>query len=196
MRIDEITYGSGIQSLKRSLNIDNSTKIGTCDNLDVYEMDLGNGTCYFLYDSSTETYLSYVAIDKNISNGYVHLRQIENISGIKGSVSTLMYFLTRNKNFRFVISKEEPLTIDGLRWVIATISSNRKLFNFKDSSGQSLNVNDLKKEWEDSRIDPGYSGKITIFIESVDGNSFNNIFESETGMLHRMYRIFKDEDLV
>jgi hypothetical protein len=196
MRIDEITYGSGIQSLARVLNINNSTKIGTCDNIDVYKMDLGNGTCYFLYDPDIESYLSYVAVDQIVSNGYLHLRQIENVSGIKGSVSTLMYFLTRNKNFRFVISKEEPLTIDGLRWVISTISSDRKLFNFKDSSGQPPDVDDLKKEWENSRIDPSYSGKITIFIESINGNSFNNIFESNTGLLHRMYRIFKDVDLI
>jgi len=191
MNITEVVYGSG-------LDISKSTKIGTVDGLEVFQMDLGNGTCYFLFHPGDQTYLSYVATDNKKTNNYLHLRQIENVSGIKGSLSALMYFLTKKQNFKFIITNNEPLTVNGLNWIVRTINSGRKLFNFTDINGQSLDIKKLTKEYEDSQIDPQYQGKISIVIESHSGNGFNKIFESfesYDGLLMPMYRIFKDEDL-
>ena len=188
MNITEVAYGLG-------LDVSKSTKIGTVDTLDVYQMDLGNGACYFLFHPRDEIYLSYVATDNKKTNNYLHLIQIENVSGIKGSLSALMYFLTKKQNFKFIITNNEPLTVNGLNWIIRTINSGRKFFNFKDINGHSLDIEKLTKEYEDSRIDPHYEGKISIVIESHSVNRSDKIFESYDGLLMPMYRIFKDEDL-
>jgi hypothetical protein len=196
MRINEITYAYDIQSLKQHLDISTATKIGTVELLDVYHMDLGNGNCYFLYNPATKEYLSYVATDHNVTDKFLHLRQIENISGEKGAISTLMFFLTRKKNFKFVIEKSEPITSSGLNWVIRTIASGRKLFIFTNNNGQPLDIDALKKEWEESRIDPEYEGKISILIESINSTGYDMLFEyTITGLLLPMYKIFKDKDL-
>lgn len=196
MRINERTYAYDIQSLKQHLDISTATKIGTVELLDVYHMDLGNGNCYFLYNPVTKEYLSYVATDHNVTNKFLHLKQIENVSGEKGAISTLMFFLTRKKNFKFVIEKNEPMTYSGINWVIRTIVSGRKLFIFTDNNRESLDIDALKKEWEESRIDPDYEGKISIFIESINSTGYDVLFENTTnGLLLPMYKIFKDKDL-
>jgi hypothetical protein len=191
MNITEVAYGLG-------LDVSKSTKIGSVDNLDVYQMDLGNGVCYFLFHPIDQIYLSYVATDNKKTNNYLHLSQIENVSGIKGSLTPLMLFLTKKQNFKFIITNTEPLTVNSLNWIIRTINSGRKLFDFKDINGQSLDIKKLTKEYEDSWLDPQYQGKIFIVIESHSGNGFNRLFEpfeSYDGLLMPMYRIFKDEEL-
>ena len=190
MNITEVAYGLG-------LDISKSTKIGSVDNLDVYQMDLGNGVCYFLFHPIDQIYLSYVATDNKKTNNYLHLSQIENVSGIKGSLTPLMLFLTKKQNFKFIITNTEPLTVNSLNWIIRTINSGRKFFDFKDINGQSLDIKKLTKEYEDSWLDPQYQGKISIVIESHSGNGFNRLFEpfDHTGLLMPMYCIFTDENL-
>lgn len=196
MKITEVEYAADIRSLKQHLNVNGSEKIGDVEGMSVYVMGLGNGSCYFLYDQLTEAYLSYVAVDREVTDGYAHLRQLENIAGIKGSLSTLMFFLTKKKNMKFVITDEEPLTNAGLNWIVNTIKSGRKLFMFKDQNGNMIDLDSLSKEWENSRIDPDYNGKISIFIETIVGNQFAGIFETKrNGILMPMYRIFKDSSL-
>jgi hypothetical protein len=195
MKIDEIEYASDIQSLALQLTVDNSTHIGNVDNQQVFQMNLNNGVCYFLYDANNQTYLSYVASNKQIIDGYHPLNQIENISNIPGSVSTLLYFLINNKGIKFIISAGEPLTNKGLAWVIKTIQSDRGLFTIKNQNGESVDPKALEAEWEASRTDSSYQGKISVIIESTGKESYNNIFEPNNGLLKIPYRIFKDKSL-
>lgn len=192
MKLDEITYGSDIASLTPHLDIKQSALIGHVDSMEVYEMDIGNGICFFLYDPKDTNFLSYVASDRKRTNGFLHLRQIENVSGIKGSISSLMFFLTRKKGLRFVITSQEPLIYTGLKWVGSVISSNRQLFKITDHAGVLPDIASIEDEWEQSRIDPSVKGTISIFIESSGNKEYNGIFESTSGMLTPVYRIFKD----
>lgn len=193
MKINEIEYASGIQSLASHLTIDKSNHIGNVDSQQIFQMDLGNGVCYFLYDPNNQTYLSYVASSNQTENGYSPLNQIENISGTPGSVSALLYFLINNKGMKFIISSNEPLTDKGLAWLIKTIQSDRGLFTIKDQSGISIDTKELSAEWEETRTDPSYQGKISVIIESTGKENYSNIFESTAGLLKSPYRIFKDK---
>lgn len=195
MKINEITYGSGIQSLAPYLKIDFETIIGVVDNLEVYKQSLGNGTAFFLVEPNQKNILSYVATDNKSTDNFLHLKLIENVYGIKGSLSALMYFLTKNQGLKFMITAQEPLTRTGLSWVNSVLLSNRQLFKFTDQTGNIPNINNISDEWEKSRINPEYKGKIEIFIESNILDSIHKIFESEKGLLIPLYRIYKDMDL-
>lgn len=196
MKIDEIEYSSGIRSLENVLDISNADMLGAIEGLHVYAMDLGNGTCFFLYDMKESKYLSYIAVDKNMSDGHSHLRQLENISGVKGSVSVLLFFLTRKRDMKFILTMNEPLTSQGLEWIVKTINSGRNLFHITDIEGKPIDIISLKNEWENSRIDTEYKGKISILIESTTGNSYDKLFEEQHGLLLCNYYILKDKDLI
>ena len=194
MRINEISYGSGIQSLKKYLDPSKSTLMGYVDGHIVYSFPLGNGTCFFLFDQNQEILLSYVAIDDNVSNGYCHLRQLENVTGVKGSISTLMYYLTNEKKLKFVITKDEPLTHDGLKWIISIINSSRALFKIHDQYGNNPEPKKLDDEWMSGKNE-NTEGSTSIYIESTMKKAYNEIFESPSGLLMNCYRILKDNDL-
>jgi hypothetical protein len=195
MKINEIGYASGIQSLASQLTIDNSTHIGNVDNQQVFQTDLNNGMCYFLYNANNQTYLSYVASNNQVVDGYHPLNQIENTSNIPGSVSTLLYFLINNKGIKFIISAGEPLTDKGLAWLIKAIQSDRGLFTIKNQNGEPVDLKALEAEWEASRTDSSYQGKISVVIESTGKESYNNIFKSNDGLLKTPYRILEDKSL-
>ena len=96
---------------------------------------------------------------------------------------------------KFIISASEPLTDKGLVWLIKGIRSDRELFTIKNQSGGPVDPNVLSAEWESSRTDPSYQGKISVIIESTSKENYSNIFESTTGLLKSPYRIFKDKSL-
>jgi hypothetical protein len=194
MKINEIEYSSGIQSLMKHLDPKKSKLIGHVDTHEVYEFDLGNGTCFFLYNQNNDTVLSYVAIDNEITNGHRHLRQLESAVSKKGYISTLLYFLTRKQNLKFIVSNNEPLTQKGLNWIISSILSNRKLFTMRDQHNNTIDVKRLYDEWENSRNSEA-EGEISIFIESSDNKSYNKIFEESSGLLQNMYRIINDNEM-
>jgi hypothetical protein len=194
MKINEITYGSDIDSLMNHLDPGNSELIGHVDSNEVYKFDLGNGTCFFLYDKNDNSILSYVAIDMQNTNGYNHLRQLESSVSKKGYISALLYFLINNQKLKFVIAKDEPLTYNGLQWVISSIRSSRNLFSIHDQNNNVLDAKRLYDEWENSKNNNA-SGETSIFIESTSIKPYDKIFESSSGLLKNIYRIINDNDL-
>jgi hypothetical protein len=193
MRINEITYGSGIQSLTQYLDTSKSDLVGHVDSHQVYSFNLGNGTCFFLFDDTQQRVLSYVAISKDNTSGYIHLRQIENVSGVKGSISTLLYYLINEQKLKFVITKDEPLTHSGLKWIISAIQSSRSLFRIRDQDGNAPPAK-LYDEWIRSKNE-NMEGSTSIYIESTERPVYNKIFEAPSGFMKNSYRILKDNEL-
>lgn len=189
MRVDEIEYASGIRSVAQHLSVEKATHLGMVDNHNIYEQDLGNSTAYFLVDN--DNILAYVALDDQH-----RLKQLENITKIAGAVTTILYFLTRKKGYKIVIDKTEPLTLDGLNWLVKLIISDRNLFKITDQSGNSPSIDDIKKEWEDVRTGKKQNGEIGIVIENT-GIDVTRIFEdAPIGLLKPAYKILHDSSLI
>lgn len=188
MRVTEIEYASGIQSISQHLTLADATPIGSVDTHTVYQQQLADISVYLLADG--REILAYIAVDGNL-----RLKQVENIKKFSGAITSILYFLTNKLGYKIRIDGSEPLTADGLRWLTKLISSDRKLFKITDHTGTIPSIVDLEQEWEDNRIYSKDRGEISITIEHQDSNSISKIFEAATTVVKSAYRILKDPAL-
>jgi hypothetical protein len=194
--LDEIKYSSNIADSKQIISAMNSRidkKLGIVDHHSVYMLDGGNCFVYYLIDS-INTIQCYLVTEKNEQNSYTVLRQVENVSGKKGTLLGLLHLLV-SKNIKFVIKSDEPITRKGLKWITNLINSSQGL-NMHDVNGNKLNTEELNKEWLHSLENPDYDGHTSIFIESKIINLPHNQYWFEdqtniTGLLKNQHRFIE-----
>lgn len=162
--INEIDYADKLDS--SSISIDNLIKagkvIGNIEGNDVVMLSKGNQTIYILKVADKAT--AFVGFDgKNLKN-------IKNFTQTPGVIRALLGYLVHKKNMKIVISPNEPLTAEGLKWVIRLINDPRGL-DIKNSDGGEIDPIQLKQEWKNARKTgtPGTTG-ITISENRTFGN--------------------------
>jgi len=142
--------------------------IGNIEGNDVVMIAKGNQTVYILKVNNRAT--AFVGFEgKNLKN-------IKNFTQTTGVVRALIGYLVHKQNMKIVISPNEPLTHDGLTWLINLIKNPRGLI-IKNQAGKDVDLTQLKNEWQTAKKTgiPGTTG-ITI-SESVQFG--NKIRENE-----------------
>jgi len=99
-----------------------------------------------------------------------HLKNIKNFTQAAGVVRALLGFLVHVKGKKITISPDEPMTSEGIKWLLHLIKSPRGL-TIKDQNGNQVDSSSLKQEWIKSREsgEPGSTG-IVISENMVFGD--------------------------
>ena len=176
----DLSEGSALQEIDFSNRLDDSNfstkkllelgkKDGEIEGYDVMKIDSGSQLIYFLV--SNNEVLSFIGFE----NGY--LKNIKNVSKQSGVVRALMGYLVHIKKITIKISPSEPLTPDGIKWILHFIKNPQGLV-ITDQQGNEINQNELRKEWEVARTtkEPGPTG----IIITEDENFGNKIRTNET----------------
>lgn len=120
---------------------------------------------YFLmYDGKVEA----IAITNLPIGKYSVLRRLEKFTDEKGTSTTLILGLIA-AGLKFQISNDEGLTRFSLNWLVRILQRDDKVFKITDQNGQSIDVNDLIRDWSTD------SCKISIFIESKSPENIEHI---------------------
>ena len=125
--------------------------VGQVDGNNVMSVSSGDQTVYFLIiDDQMASFIGF-------ENG--HLKNIKNFTKTLGVVRALVGYLVHIKKQPIKISKDEPLTPSGIKWLLHLISNPRGL-NIKDTSGKPIDVDALNTEWLTARSTgkPGNTG--------------------------------------
>jgi len=187
MKINEIDYASGIPDLTVSQSIINQAHIlGSVDQQTVYGIDDGQYFIAFLKNQKQVS--AYVAISSRAHDGYHDLSRIANISAQPGSITALLVFLHAKWQVLYRIPATEPLTGQGLQWILNKIKNPRG-FELKTSQGEKINIDDLQREWEQARRS-GQAGITDILITKITYN--NQVLETHVGFLQPSWRYTGD----
>lgn len=187
MRINSVDYASSIPPLKLSQEeIDHAHEAGTIDQQPVYLID--NGTHVFAFIKEDHKLASYVVISSQAQDGYHDLSRMQNLTGVKGSITALLVFLHGKFGVKFRIPTHEPLTWDGLTWLKKIIQRGRG-FHIHDEAGKPIAVHTLDAEWNQARI-TGQAGSTDILIHQINHN--REIFDTWNGPLQPAHRYLHD----
>lgn len=163
--IPEIAYADklGELAVDEKVLINNSLPIGKVDSNVVYHFQHENQHLYFFHDGESIS-ASMLIIDGNI-------RAVKNFKNIPGAATALLGFLVHKLNLTLTVDDTEELTPDGFRWLKLLIKRN-KGFTITDQNGNPVDVNDLEKEWNYSRITNTNGPTKIIFKESAHYHDF------------------------
>ncbi|CAB4130287.1 hypothetical protein UFOVP116_363 [uncultured Caudovirales phage] len=159
--LSEIDYADSLDSSSFDPNklMQAGKVVGNIEGNDVYELTNGDQTVYILaVDGKASAFVGFEG--KTLKN-------IKNFTQAPGAMRALIGYLVHKKNIPLNISSDEPLTADGLKWIIRLINDPRGLI-IKDQNGKDIDPVQLKQEWQSAKK-TGSSGTISITItENVD----------------------------
>jgi hypothetical protein len=174
IELKEIDFSSGLDdrnfSVKKILEI--GKVVGQIEGYDVVKATAGSQKVYFLV--SDDNVHSLIGFD----NGY--LKNIKNVSKQSGVVRALLGYLVHIQKHPIEISHTEPLTSDGLRWVIHLIEKPRGLV-ITNQDNEPINVEELKNEW-DQATETGNPGTTSITI--TEDTKFGNKIRTNESYRH------------
>jgi hypothetical protein len=171
IELTEIDFSTGLDernfSMKKLLEI--GTVAGTIEGYEVMLAKAGSQEVYFL--TSNNQVHALLGFD----NGY--LRNIKNVTKQAGTIRALLGYLVHLKKQTIKISQSEPLTHDGIRWMVNLIKNPHGLV-ITDQHGKTVNPTELYKEWGVARTTrkPGPTGVVI----TEDENFGNKIRINET----------------
>lgn len=162
--MNEIDHADALDSSNISPNtlMQSGKVIGNIEGNDIVMLSKGNQTVYILKVNDQATAL--VGFEgKNLKN-------IKNFTQAPGVIRALIGYLVHKKNMKIVVSPNEPLTSDGLKWIIKLIKDPRGLV-IKDRVGKDIDPMQLNQEWQTAKKTgtPGTTG-ITIAENIQFGN--------------------------
>jgi hypothetical protein len=174
IELKEIDFSSGLDdrnfSVKKILEI--GKVVGQIEGYNVVKATAGSQKVYFLV--SDDKVHSLIGFD----NGY--LKNIKNVSKQSGVVRALLGYLVHIQKQPIEISHTEPLTSDGLRWVIHLIEKPRGLV-ITNQDNEPINVEELKNEW-DQATETGNPGTTSITI--TEDTKFGNKIRTNESYRH------------
>lgn len=161
-RLDEIGFASNIQMPNfSSVDISKLSPIGYIDNEDVFVINEPTYDVYFFKQNNQIS--CYVALGSQIINGYKDLIRVHKINNApKGAITTLIMFFRKN-GIKIRISDTEPLTHQGINWLIKLIQNPRGL-KITNQSGNAIDVKSLHNEWVNA-FNTNIDGPTSIYIE-------------------------------
>ena len=162
--ISEVGYAAQLPELKLTKeHTSNAEVVGQIDGSKIQVIHDLHHDIYFI---NSDSGIAYAAISNTKENGFYTLSAIENPTNIKGLASQLVIFLTTIDSKKLVINAVDRLTENGISWLIKLIQSGGRGLKVKSEAG-SIDVSEIYKEWEASRLDDNFScGPTTIFIEN------------------------------
>lgn len=175
--LSEIDYADVLDSSTISPDIlmKSGKVIGNIEGNDVVMISKGDHTVYILkVDDKASAFIGFDG--KNLKN-------IKNFTDSSGVIRALIGYLIHKKNMKITISPDEPLTRDGLKWIIRLISEPQGLV-VKDHTGNDIDVTKLKQEWQQAKKTgiPGTTGLIisesTVFGNKLRENELRRNSES------------------
>jgi len=162
MKLSEISYADAIPELNIT-DLSSATIAGQIDNKDVWVIsDLKHYIVFFKDDLGK--IMAYIAMSIDEHDGYNDLARMHNKSSVKGLITALLQF-ARGKGFKFCIPNTEPLTNEGFNWLTKLINGGGRGFVITDQTGQAPDLENIKKEWINSRRADQPPGPTSIFIE-------------------------------
>lgn len=174
IELKEIDFSSGLDdrnfSVKKILEI--GKVVGQIEGYDVVKATAGSQEVYFLV--SDDNVHSLIGFD----NGY--LKNIKNVSKQSGVVRALLGYLVHIQKQPIEVSHTEPLTSDGLRWVIHLIEKPRGLV-ITNQDNEPINVEELKNEWGQAK-ETGNPGTTSITI--TEDTKFGNKIRTNESYRH------------
>lgn len=183
MRAHEFLTEFGAATIAPKLNLTNEEilsipQIGMVDSMPVYGAIFhGHSIVAF---KENDVIQSAVIFDQDNN-----LRGIQNASKTKGAVTVLMLYILNHFTNKLVISKNEPLTPDGLKWVCNILKSDRKLFSIVDNIGEVPDPSQLEAAWNESWEQNFAPNEIELYITAQQVNE--SLFENE----HRIMPIYR-----
>lgn len=183
--ITEIGRSSSADELQISDEdiISNSEIIGEIERRDVWKFSSDNQELFFF--AANNVIAAFVLlIDSNI-------RGVRNISGLGGQVTSLISFVVHKLNRPLKITSAEPLTGDGLDWIISLIKANGRGLKLTDQDGNYPSAVAIKDEWYS--LDPNDSGPSSIIIE---GKTSLNRINYNIGLLMPSYIWIGDNSIL
>lgn len=160
--------------------ISSAEQIGTISQKPVMKYDQGNATLFFFTEDDRISALVLVA-DGN------KLRAIKNFSGQSGQIYALINYIVNIDNRRLIITPDEPLTKEGLQWIVKLIKKPSGL-KVTSLDGGNVNIETLKTEWLKSKSMRGVeSGETGIVISESSQEWKNKLQENETRLMPHQY---------
>lgn len=187
--LNEIGYASDIVSLSNKLDT-LGEQIGLADNLPVFLYSDSSADFYIIKNEEGTKALGYIALSGE------NIHQFENLAKQPGTISALLAFLTQKLKLKLVFAADEPLTLDGLSWLIKTIRAGGRGFSISDQDGQLVDVRKLEIEWREALDNPdqNWHGSTVIIIESLQKIDLR-IFKETSGLLKPAMKYRNDERL-
>jgi len=184
----EIGYSAAVcpMSTSESDIVLNSTMVGDIDGRDVYLFSTNLEEMYFYLDNTKKTIDAFVTIEKQKTNGYRHLRGIQNITGKPGCVTALVGFLVHMQKLKLKIASNEELTPGGYRWLKSFILRKPRGITITDQNGQFPDIVELDTEWNKFHTAFGH-GPMEIVLESDNRLVFNTKKENQLLMMNTYY---------
>ena len=184
--IVEIGRASTIGELQLSDDeiISNSEIVGEIERRDVWEFSAGNQELYFFVTSSNTIAAFALLLGSSI-------RGVRNISGVRGQVTSLISFVVHTLNRPLKITSDEPLTGDGLDWIVSLIKAGGRGLKLTDQRGNYPNAAAIKDEWYS--LDPDEQGPSEIIIE---GKTSLRRINQNVGMLMPVYIWIGDNSIL
>lgn len=151
-KLDDSSFSPNL--LAKSGNVD-----GQIEGNNVILIKRATQTAYMLMvDDNVSAFIGFE--NKNLKN-------IKNFTNAPGVIRALMGYLVHKKGMTINISQNEPLTSEGLKWLIRLIKNPRGLV-IKDNAGNDVDIDELKQEWSRAKKS-GIAGKTGITItENID----------------------------
>lgn len=166
--VNEVDYSSHLDD--SNLSKESLLKMGKVDGQiegnDVMVVSKNGQTVYFL------------VVDQQIT-GFIgfegkFLKNIKNFTNSPGVIRALLGYLVHIKGQNITVSPEEPLTADGVKWLIHLVNNPRGL-NVRDQKGEPVDTDLLKQEWLKAKStgEPGSTG-IVISENASFGNKIRS----------------------
>lgn len=147
----------------------------------IMRLDVDHTTLY--YFAENDSIMALLLLSGN------ELRAVKNYTNQSGFVFALLNYVVAFKGMNLKIGANEPLTSEGLRWVTQLINRPSRL-TITDGNGKRVDPEQLKKEWETSKITDS-AGPTEIYIsEGCEGWS-KRLVENEERLMPMIYFNFR-----
>jgi len=143
-RLTEIDSASALDdtSISHEDIIQNSQIAGKIDGQVVHGYQQGTNLVFF-FETNNE-------IDALVALNYQYLKAIRNYTNKPGRITALFQFIVHNITPELTIGDKEPLTPDGLKWLLSVIKSGGRGLTLTDQNGNTPDYRELQKEWDRS----------------------------------------------
>lgn len=172
-KINEIGFAHELGDLKADAKdvIAGANKDGEFNQTVVWRFSKGNSNLFFLKDG--KQILSLVLLDGQ------NLKAIKNFSTTKGAVLAIINYLVNIKGMSINISADEPLTPEGLKWVIG-LANSKSGVTVKNSDGSDVDTKALTAEWGKSKASNGtWTGPTDLVIRESSVQWKKRLAENE-----------------
>jgi len=139
--------------------------VGTIDSQDVWASRGIKNHIIFAFRNNEKT-IAYIIINEHPINDCYPLVRIWSSGTQKGLITALVGYVTKKQNLKLVITDKEPLTPEGMQWLVKLIQNPRG-FNITDQSKNPVDIHQIQHEWQLAKNTGKPEGNTNIFIEHI-----------------------------